>query len=113
MEKFPTPENNEKIEKETVLEALRTKGPEDPETKEMVIKWTIQREAEVDKENTNRASIIFNIERTDLYLAAGDVEGALEHLEDVLLYASQVKERELYNETLKKINTIEENKEDK
>lgn len=77
MEKFPTQEGNkEKIEKEKVLEMLRTRGLEDPETKEAMTKWTMQQEALADKENTNRASILFNIERTDLYLATGDTTGA-------------------------------------
>jgi len=108
MENFPSPENSqEKIEKEKVLEMLRANGFEHPETREMVIKWTEQQETLATKENTGRATIIFNIERSDLYLAVGDKEGALECLEDARTQAHQENETELYDQIMKKMDEIE------
>lgn len=105
MEKTPSLEN--KIEKQRVLEALRAKGLEDPETKALVIKWTEEQEEIVARENTPRATIVFNIERADLYLAAGDVEGELECLEDALYQAEQEGETELALQIAKKIEEIQ------
>lgn len=105
---IPTPENNqEKIEKGKVLEMLRANGFEHPETREMVIKWTEQQEALVEKENTSRAGILFNIDRADLYVAVGDTNGALECLEDARMQAHQENEEEIYNQIMKKMDAIE------
>lgn len=107
MEEFPKPENSqEKIEKGKVLEMLRANGLEHPETKEMVMRWTEQQEASVEKENTSRAGIIFN-ERTDLYLAVGDMSGALENLEDARMQVHQENDIELYEKIMKKMDEIE------
>ena len=98
----------EKIEKEKVLEMLKTKGVEDPETKALVLEWTKEREVEVAKENTSRASIVFNIERSDLYVAANDIEGAIGCLESALTQAEHENEEELLKEILEKIEKLEE-----
>lgn len=97
----------EKIEKEKVLEMLRTNGFKHSETRDMVIRWTEQQEALVEKENTSRAGIVFNIERADLYTAAGDIDGALDCLEDARLQAHQENEEELYNQIMRKMADIE------
>jgi len=108
MEKFPSPENvQENIEKEKVLEMLRANGLGHPETMEMVIAWTKQQEALVEKEGTASARILFEIERSDLYLAVGDIEGALECLEDALTQAHQENEDEFYSQIIKKMDEIE------
>jgi hypothetical protein len=104
METLP---KQEKIEKGKILEMLKANGSEHPETKALVIKWTEQQEALVNKENTNRAAIIFNIERSDLYIAAGDIAGALECLEDARLQAHQENETELYDQIMKKMDEME------
>jgi len=98
----------EKIEKEKVLEMLKTKGVDDPETKTLVLQWTKEREAVVAKENTSRAAIVFNIERSDLYVAANDIEGAIECLESALTQAEQENEEKLRKEILEKIESLEE-----
>ena len=105
MEKFPYPEK--KLEKKTVLEQLQANGLDHAETNEMVMKWTEQQEALVKKENTSKAAIVFNIERSDLYLAAGDKEGALECLEDARMQAHQENEEELYDQIMRKMDEIE------
>src|SRR3989344_421785 len=47
----PNMENGEeqegRIEKEQVLDALRRRGPEDPTVRALVVQWTMQREAAV------------------------------------------------------------------
>ena len=107
MEMPPTGENNqEKIEKEKVLEMLRTNGLEHFETNELVTKWTLQKEAEVKKENTSRAAILLNIDRTDLYIAIGDNEGAIKNLEDALEQADQENEKELQDQIIEKIKAL-------
>ncbi|MDP3947360.1 MAG: hypothetical protein Q8Q41_01560 [bacterium] len=107
MKTFPNPENSqEKIEKEKVLEMLRANGFEHLETRDLVIKWTEQQEALVAKENTGRAAIVFNIERSDLYLAVGDKDGAIKCLEDARAQAHQENEGELYDQIMKKMDEI-------
>jgi translation elongation factor EF-1beta len=108
MEIPPKNESSEKIEKQKVLDMLRMNGFGHPETKELVVEWTKQKEAEVEQsENPNRESIIFNIERTDLYIAVGDKEGAIECLEDALTQADQENEVELQNQILEKLKSLE------
>lgn len=109
MENFVKPENSqEKIEKGKVLEMLRVNGFEHPETRDMVMRWTEQQEASVENENTSRAGIVFNIERADLYLAVGDIDGALENLEDARTQALQENDAELYEQIMKKMGEIDE-----
>lgn len=71
------PPEEEKIKKEEVLEALRARGPEDPETQELVLRWTEQQEAAVEREKTRRAQIVFELDRAELYVVAGDPAEAL------------------------------------
>ena len=107
-ETFPKIESQEgKIKKEKVLKMLKEKGFDAPETKELVLVWTIEQEALIEKENTAKASILFNVERTDLYLAIGDIDGALECLEDARAQAFYENETELYGEIVKKMNELE------
>lgn len=108
METFTNPENSqEKIEKGKVLELLRVNGYEHPETKEAVIRWTEQQEALVTKENTSHARITFEIERADLYIAAGDIDGALDCLEDARVQVHYENETELYDLIMKKMDEVE------
>ena len=96
-----------KIEKEVVLEMLKMNGFGHPETRELVTEWTKQKETEVEKnENPNRASILFNIERTDLYFVIGDTRGAVECLEDALLQAEKENEVELQEQILEKLKGL-------
>jgi len=107
MEQSANLENNqEKIEKVKLIEALQVNGSEHPETKALMIKWIKQRETEVEKENTSRATIVFNIDRADLYIAANDMEGALEHLEDTLMQTRQEGEKELGDQIRRKIKEL-------
>ncbi len=70
-----------KISKQEVLAMLQANGPDHAETQKAMIRWTEQQEKWVDsQEDRNRARILSEIERSDLYVAAGDIEGALECL---------------------------------
>ncbi len=104
-------ESNEgrEINKDEVLIALQKEKVPSQETRDLVLKWTLQEEAKVNKENTSRATIIFNINRADLYVAVGDIDGALECLEGARLQAHQEGEKDLYNQIMKKMDTIEGN----
>ena len=95
--------NFEKIEKEKVFEMLKTNGFDHLETRDLILRWTKQREEEVENENTKRANIIFNIEQSDLYIIANDKEIALDYLEEALTQAEQEREVDLQKEILEKM----------
>ncbi len=92
-----------KIEKPILLDIIKTYGLGYIRTKEVILKWTEQKEKEV---VTSRDAILLNIERTDLYLAGGDTEGAIENLEDALTQADQENEIELQDQIITKIKEI-------
>ncbi|MEK7187330.1 MAG: hypothetical protein AAB691_00600 [Patescibacteria group bacterium] len=110
MEKPPNPER--KVEKGEVIAAIRERGLGDPQVRELVSEWTLQQEerihgAGLKGENVVQARIIFDIDRADLYVAAGDREGALAALEDARLQAHQENEMELYAEIMQKMDELE------
>ncbi len=106
MEDLTNVENRE-IETSEVLDRLRVTGPEDPETMRIVIAWTLQQEELVRRVNTSKATTMFNILRSDVYLAAGDKAGALECLEEARMEAYQQDEETLYNMIIQKMDEIE------
>jgi hypothetical protein len=71
------------ITKEDVLAALQGNSPH---AMDLVCAWTEQQEKLV---ATSRDAIILNISRADLYVAAGDREGAIDCLNDALYQARQ------------------------
>lgn len=101
------PPKHEKVEKKRILEMLRDRGPQDPETMEAVFQWTQQREALAVQDGTSRGHILFEIERADLYIAAGDIDGALECLDDARFQAQQENEPELYGQIMQRMDEIE------
>ena len=76
--------------KEEILAKLKEKGFEDPETQKAVLEWIAQREGEVKIEDTGKASVKFEFERIELYIAIGDMEGAYENAK--YTYVSAVQE---------------------
>lgn len=91
---------------------LRVNGLEHFETKKMMLDWIKQQEALILKENVsgmdnNRADIIFDMERSDLYVAAGDIDGALDLLDGARQRALQGNEKEIYGQIMKKMDEIE------
>lgn len=97
----------QKVEKEKILEMLRANGFEHPETKALVMRWTEEQEAAVTADNTSRAAIAFDIERADLYVAIGDIDGALELLDSAREAANCENDESLYDKIMKKMDEIE------
>lgn len=106
IEKFGSPENKF-ITDEEVIEALRMKGKEDPETHALLLKWTKQNEAEANKVNTSKANIECTIKQALLYKEAGYIAEALESLENAQLAAFNEKETELYQQIIAIIDSID------
>ena len=93
MEQAPSPEQHDL--KTRVIEVLRQKGPEDPETQELFKKWMdieiakVESIPDTDRANYVRAQIMLNIDRAGLYLQGGQQEAALADLEDARTQAEQ------------------------
>lgn len=62
-------QETEPVTKEQVVQALRENTPE---ARELLLQWTIAREAQV--QNSIESRIHFELDRADLYLQAGLVE---------------------------------------
>ena len=104
MEETPNPASPERIiDHSEVIEALKAKGPDDPEVKQLVIKWTEQQESIIAEDFKANSRIIFELRRSEIYIAAGDPEYALECLQDALTQAVGEGEVELEQETRKKM----------
>ena len=76
-------EQEPKIEKELVLQALREKGLIE-ETTELVLVWTRQQELLADQDSTGRKRLEIDLEKQDFYVAAGMIDDALQNLVDLL-----------------------------
>ncbi len=72
----------------SVLEAVKLLGPNNFETRVLIVQWTLRREKAVEaykvKEAMARESILFNTDRAELYVAAGDIDGAIDSLYDAI-----------------------------
>src|SRR3989338_6842554 len=84
-------ESVKEIELARVLDEVRAKGLEAPGVRELVVRWKIEQE----KKTASRDAIILNINIAQIYVAAGDRQGALESLEDARRQAFQEDESEL------------------
>lgn len=101
------PNLERRIEKSEVIELIKGRGLTDPAVMELVQAWTAQQEEQVTGEDTPAVTIRLNIERADLYIAAGDKQGALDVLEDARFQAQQENEDYLYREIEEKMSEIE------
>src|SRR4051812_22887601 len=79
------PSGPESIDRTRVVEILKAKGFEDPESREIMIAWSEKREAEVSAEGTREAQVNFEIERAEIYRDAGNIEYAAGAYEDALM----------------------------
>lgn len=88
-EQFPSPESHENapITKEQVLNALKTNGKEHAPTMQLLVAWIDQNRNEIrsigDPIIEQEETIIFEIEKAELYFEAGFVHEALEELEEL------------------------------
>ena len=104
MEKFPTPENIEVSDQE-LIDALKSKGVEDPEVHQLLQKWTEQGERKV---VTPEDAITFNRKRARLYVEAGYVQEGLEVLESSRMQAWNEQREELFNQIMAEMDEIED-----
>jgi len=102
-EKFPSPEKKETSDKE-LIDALKSKGVEDPETFKLLQKWTKQEER---RGNSPEASIELNLKRGRLYIEAGYVQEGLEVLESARMQAWNEQREELFNQIMAEMDEIE------
>jgi hypothetical protein len=101
-------ESSSEIRISEVLEALRTHGLAHEATRELVVRWTEQEERRIEEEPRNkRLPVVFNIQRADLYLIIGDVEGAIECLKDALVQAQGEGFEDLYQQAEMLLHTNE------
>lgn len=106
-EKLPTIENEENLEQQVII-LLKEKGVEDPEARDILIRWTIEQEIQVENSNDPEAPIQFNLRRARLYLEAGLTEGAFENFEAAQTQAQNEHKDELYQAIEKEINEIKD-----
>src|ERR1041384_6393699 len=97
MSKEGVSNNPERVEKQRLLALLREKGIDDPDVLELVNQWYREQEALAEEEGTARARILFHMELVDVYIAYGDLDGALESVNHVLYQAQQEGELELFD----------------
>lgn len=107
-EKIPTSEWSEA--ERQLIQALREKGVEDPETRALLQKWAEGEETKAEAATQARveASIAFERKRAKLYLEAGFVNEALDALEDARMQAHQIQNQELYNVIMAEMDRIED-----
>ena len=112
-EKIPTipqmPPSPEVNFKKQLIEALRTKGSEDPETRQLLEKWTKEEEARVYEaydSGSSEAFIELNRKRARLYLEAGYVEEALANLESAAMQAENERMDDLRNDIMDEIDSV-------
>ncbi|MFH1246527.1 MAG: hypothetical protein V1489_02005 [Candidatus Liptonbacteria bacterium] len=80
-EKLPSPENQEL--RNRLIELLRTKGMEDPETRDIAIRWREPKEKEARSASKGREGEIGLLcDVADVYREAGLIEEARAELED-------------------------------
>ena len=89
------PFENTEIPEQRLIRLLKERGPEDQETRQLLISWTEEQERQV--ANIPRATIEFNLRRGRLYFAAGYADEAFENFEDARREAWNEQNEELYN----------------
>lgn len=105
-ESFSSSPEKREVAKSEVIDAIRAKGITDPDVMNLVIRWTEQEEEKVARENTSKAAIMLNIERVDLYVEAGDIDGAIQCLEQARYQAEQEREEGLLKEIELKLSFV-------
>ena len=89
-----------------LIQKLCERGPDDPETRQLLNFWTEQCEAEANEVNTPRANVEFNIKRAKLYRAAGLMVEAWDVLESAREQAMNEQEQDLYDEAVRIMDEI-------
>ncbi len=93
-----------------VLEAVKLLGPGNPENRRLVTEWTVREEEAVrrntEREPLARASIRFNIQRAELYFAAGNIDGAIDCLYDAIDQAANEGHDDLRQEAQMRADSV-------
>jgi hypothetical protein len=95
------------LEKQSCVEAIKANGLE--ASMETILAWTAACERWVDSAEggvRGRRSVLFNLARHELYLAAGDDDGALECLDDAMYQAEQEGFDDLAQMIIARVNGI-------
>jgi hypothetical protein len=103
---FEAPNNNELVERSVLVDALKTRGIEDSETRELLIRWTEEQERKVEELRTREAQIQFEINRAELYIDSGFHDEGRGALEDALIIASQEELGELVEMIESKLSSL-------
>ena len=103
-EKFPSPERKEVSDIE-LIDALKSKGVENPETFELLQQWTKQKEEKV---RTPEEAIELNRKRARLYVEAGYVQEGLDVLESARMQAWNEQRQALFDEIMTEMDEIED-----
>ena len=80
--------NQESMERDVLVDALKTKGIDDVEARELLVAWTEKQEQKVETIGTREAQIQFEIDRAELYIEAGFKDDGIQALEDALTIAT-------------------------
>lgn len=107
MEKFSKQEKKEVSDQELV-DALKSKGIENPEAFQLLQSWIKQGEKNVAEANTPEATIEFNRKRARLYIDAGYVQEGLEVLEGARMQAHNERREELFSQIMTEMDEIED-----
>jgi hypothetical protein len=99
MEQPPNPESEERA---VLVEALRTKGIEDEETRELLIAWTEKQKADAFEIGTREAQVRAELNTAALYAEAGFTKAAQESLVDAYYQAHEDQLEDLEDEIAQK-----------
>lgn len=104
---FDGKEGFDKKQKEEVLAMLRSNGMDDPATQKAMMQWVDSLDTWVaQQEDRDKARILTEIERSDLYVAVGDIEGARENLRIADWHANNLNLQDVRERILDKVAEI-------
>jgi hypothetical protein len=78
--------NSESIDRQILIEALKSNGIEDPETRELLQKWLAQKETEAMETGSRKSQIEFEIQQAEIWIESGYADYAADLLEETLRY---------------------------
>ena len=108
MEQEPEFENEE-ISEDQLIELLKSRGVEDTEVRELLLKWTAEQEKKAEEsEDHHLAYIELSLRQARLYLAAGYIEEAFESYEAARTFAYDEFRDELYEVIMKEMDEVED-----
>jgi hypothetical protein len=98
---------------QTIVERLRANGPDDPETRGMLLAWRENEEEKANTANTARAGVEIDLNFAKLLRAAGGYESAWATLEAVREMAQNLGEQDLYDQAMAIMDAIDDERQGK